>query len=53
MSSFSLLGYYIFKCLNECVSTNQWPGRPSWFFDQPEKHKLGRGREDLASCQVS
>ena len=28
------------------------PGRPSCFSDQPEKHKLGRGRWDLASCQV-
>ena len=52
MSSFSLLSYYIIKCLNKCVSTNQRPGRPSWFSDQPEKHKLGRGRGDLASCQV-
>ena len=30
-----------------------WPGRPSFFSDRPEKHKLGRGRWDLASCQVS
>ena len=37
----------------ENVSANQRPGRPSCFFDQPEKHKLGRGRWDLASCQVS
>ena len=34
-------------------STNQRPGRPSCFSDRPEKHKLGRGRWDLASCQVS
>ena len=53
MSSFSLLSYYIIKCRNLCVSINQRPGRPSWFSDQPEKHKLGRGRGDLASCQVS
>ena len=28
----------------ENVSANQKPGRPSCFSDQPEKHKLGRGR---------
>ena len=28
----------------ENVSVNQRPGRPSCFTDQPEKHKLGRGR---------
>ena len=32
------------------VSANQRPGRPSCFSDRPEKHKLGRGRWDLASC---
>ena len=37
----------------ENVSANQRPGRPSCFSDGPEKHKLGRGRWDLASCQVS
>ena len=37
----------------ENVSTNQRPGRPSCFSDRPKKHKLGRGRWDLASCQVS
>ena len=37
----------------ENVSANQRPGRPSCFSDWPEKHKLGRGRWDLASCQVS
>ena len=37
----------------ENVSANQRPGRPSCFSDQPEKHKLGTGRWDLASCQVS
>ena len=37
----------------ENVSANQRQGRPSCFSDQPEKHKLGRGRWDLASCQVS
>ena len=35
------------------VSANQRPGRPSCFSDRPEKHKLGRGRWDLASHQVS
>ena len=35
------------------VSANQRPGRPNWFSDWPEKHKLGRGRWDLASSQVS
>ena len=34
------------------VSANQRPGRPSCFSDRPEKHKLGRGCWDLASCQV-
>ena len=28
----------------ENVSANQRPGRPSLFFDLPEKHKLGRRR---------
>ena len=37
----------------ENVSANQRPGRPSCFSDRLEKHKLGRGRLDLASCQVS
>ena len=37
----------------ENVLANQRPGRPSCFSDWPEKHKLGRGRWDLASCQVS
>ena len=35
------------------VSANQRPGRPSWFSDRPEKHKLGKAHWDLASCQVS
>ena len=37
----------------ENVPANQRPGQPSYFSDRPEKHKLGRGRGDLASCQVS
>ena len=36
----------------ENISANQRPGRPSCFSDRPEKHKLGRGHWDLASCQV-
>ena len=36
----------------ENVSANQRPGRPSCSSDRPEKHKLGRGHWDLASCQV-
>ena len=36
----------------ENVSANQRPGRPSCFSDRPQKHKLGRGRLDLDSCQV-
>ena len=39
-----------FRIYVENVSANQRPGRPSCF---SEKHKLGRGRWDLASCQVS
>ena len=37
----------------ENISANQRPRRPSCFSDQPEKHELGRGCWDLASCQVS
>ena len=37
----------------ENVSANQRPGRPSYFYDRPEKPKFGRGRWELASCQVS
>ena len=39
MARFSLLSYYIIKCHSECVSTNERPGQPSWFFNQPEKHR--------------
>ena len=42
-----------FKRGVENGSANQRPGRPSCFSDRPEKYKLGRGRWDLASCQVS
>ena len=37
----------------ENVSANHRPGRPICFSDPPEKHKLGRGRWDLASYQDS
>ena len=36
----------------KCVSQSE-AGWPSWFSDQSEKHKLGRGRLDLTFCQVS
>ena len=42
-----------FKGEVENVSANQRPGRPSCFSDRPQKHKLGRGCWELASCQVS
>ena len=42
-----------FKGEVENVSANQRPGRLSCFSDRPQKRKLGRGRWDLASCQVS
>ena len=42
-----------FKEEVENVPAKQRPGRLSCFSDRPEKHKLGRGRWDLASCQVS
>ena len=37
----------------ENASANHRPGRLFCFSDPPEKHKLGRGRWDLASYQVS
>ena len=37
----------------ENASANQRQGRPSCFSDRHKKHKFGRGRWDLASCQVS
>ena len=37
----------------ENVSANQRPGWPYLISDRLEKHKLGRRRWDLASCQVS
>ena len=35
------------------IAANQRQGQSSWFSDRPEKHKLGRGHWDIASCQVS
>ena len=38
----------------QCATVlTDWPGRPSCFSDWPAKQKLGRGRWDLSSCQVS
>ena len=47
--------WILFRVFREVknVSANQRRGRPSCSSDQPEKHKLGRGCWDLASCQVS
>ena len=50
---FRWIRFSSFRGKVENVSANQRPGRPSWFSDRPKKHKLGRGRWDLASCQVS
>ena len=50
---FRLILFSGFKGEVENVSANQRPGRPSCFSDPPEKHKLGRGCCNLASCQVS
>ena len=50
---FRWIPFSAFRGEVENVSANQRPGRPSCFSDQPKKHKLGRGRWDLASCQVS
>ena len=36
------------KCLSQ-----SWAMAAIFFFDRPEKHRLGRGHWDLASCQVS
>ena len=51
---FRLIRFSGFREEVENVSANQRPGRPSCFSDrQKKKNKLGRGRWDLASCQVS
>ena len=41
---FRLIPFSRFRGEVENVSANQRPGRPFCFSDQPEKHKLGRGR---------
>ena len=41
---FRYIPFSSFRGEVENVSANQRPGRPSCFFDRPEKHKLGRGR---------
>ena len=41
---FREIPYTGFRVEVENVLANQRPGRPSCFSDQPEKHKLGRGR---------
>ena len=50
---FRWIPFSVFSGKVEKVPANQVPGLPSCFSDRPEKHKLGRGRWDLASCQVS
>ena len=42
-----------FKGEVENVTANQRPGWPSCYSNRPEKHRLGGGSWDLASCQVS
>ena len=41
---FGQIPFSSFRGKVENVSANQRPGQPSSFSDQPEKHKLGRGR---------
>ena len=41
---FRLIPFSGFRGEVENVLANQRPGRPFCFSDQPEKHKLGRGR---------
>ena len=50
---FRWIPFSCFRVEVKNVLANQSPGQPSHFYDQPEKHKLYRGRWDLASCQVS
>ena len=50
---FSWIPFSGFRGEVENVSANQRQWRPSCFSNRPKKHKLGRGRWDLASCQVS
>ena len=51
--NFGWIPFSGFREVVENVSANQTPGRPSCFSYRPEKHKLRRGRWDVASCQVS
>ena len=49
---FSWIPFNGFREKVKNVSTNQSLGRSSYYSDRPEKHKLGRGRCDVAPCQV-
>ena len=49
---FRWIPFSVFRGEVANVSANKRPGRPSCFSDRPENHELGRGRLDLASCQV-
>ena len=53
LSSFVKIHSTVAERKSKNVSVNQRPGRLSWISDRHEKHKLGRGRWELASCQVS
>ena len=53
LSSFAEFCSAVSEEKSKYVSANQRPGRPYCFLDQPQKHKLGRGRWELAFCQVS
>ena len=50
---FRWIPFSYFREKVENVSANENPGWPSCFSDRPEKHKLGRGLRNLASCQIS
>ena len=50
---FCQIPFSVFRGEVKNVPFNQRPGRSSWFSDRPNKHKIGRGCWDLASCQVS
>ena len=53
MSGFAEFCSAVSEEKSKYVSVNQRPERPYCFFHKPEKHKLGRGRWELAFCQVS
>ena len=40
-------------CTGENFSAIQRPGRPSYLSDRHDKHESGRGRWDVAPCQLS